>query len=108
MACYMFVGIDAIYIKVKEKCLPEDSATCLSRNISEAFERVTKAAEESTKENYLSIMQAEISQSLKIAKGLLNELKFIRFELEIIQKKDLFMYLLCCQKLKMVDAFIKL
>ena len=34
-------------------------------------------------------MQAEISQSLKIAKGLLNELKFIRFELEIIQKKDL-------------------
>jgi hypothetical protein len=53
MAAYMFVEIDTIYIKVKEKCLPEDSATCLSRNISEAFERVTKAAEESTKEKHL-------------------------------------------------------
>ena len=53
MAGYMFVGIDTIYIKVKEKCLPEDPATHLSRNISEAFERVTKAAEESTKEKHL-------------------------------------------------------
>ena len=53
MAGYMFVGIDTIYIKVKEKCLQEDPATCLSRNISEAFERVTKTAEKSTKEKHL-------------------------------------------------------
>ena len=53
MAGYMFVGIDTMYIKVKEKCFPEDTATRLSRNISEAFERVTKAAEESTKETHL-------------------------------------------------------
>lgn len=53
MAGYMFVGIDTLYIKVKEKCLPEDTATRLSRNISEAFERVTKTAEESTKEKQL-------------------------------------------------------
>ena len=31
MAGYMFIGIDAIYIKVKEKCLPEDAATRLAR-----------------------------------------------------------------------------
>lgn len=53
MAGYMFVGIDTIYIKVKEKCLPEDTATRLSRNISEAFEKVMKDAEESTKETHL-------------------------------------------------------
>ena len=53
MAAYMFVEIDTVYIKVKEKCLPEDPATRLSRSISEAFERVAKAAEESTKEKHL-------------------------------------------------------
>ena len=50
MAGYMFIGIDAIYIKVKEKCLPEDAATRLARKLSEAFEKNMKAAEDSLKE----------------------------------------------------------
>jgi len=41
------------YIKVKEKCLPEDPATRLSRNTLEAFEKAMKDSEESTKETHL-------------------------------------------------------
>ena len=47
---FMFIGIYAIYIKVKEKCLPEDAATRLARKLSEAFEKNMKAAEDSLKE----------------------------------------------------------
>ena len=38
-AGYMFIEIDAIYIIVKEKCLPADTAICMTRKLSEAFEK---------------------------------------------------------------------